>query len=320
MKSIRVTITATVVALFLLGFFFLPLPLTTRVRQPGLVQIQPEYLVPVHVKVSGKLQKVYVVEGEFVRKDKILAEFSNLDLENRYEQAKTTADLNAKLLHIFDTRNEQIRDPRERERLAKARQTAHQEMLSARNVMELADMDKQGLTIRAPRDGVVMGLPPVDDVGKRWEKEQAVPFCSIGDPTKLRVYVPLPPSDYELVRDNMERRKGTIPLPVTIRVQGRAGDTWTGQVSSLPKQEATTIPASLSSKGGGPLAVKPSSDPNHNLVPQAQVYLVGINIDHPDDAIAPGTLAQVKIHCDYRSAAWWTWRSISATFDLGLSF
>jgi hypothetical protein len=55
-------------------------------------------------------------------------------------------------------------------------------------------------------------------------------------------------------------------------------------------------------------------------MPQAQVFLVGINFDHPDDAIAPGTLAQVKIHCEYRSAAWWTWRTISATFDLGLSF
>ena len=65
------------------------------------------------------------------------------------------------------------------------------------------------------------------------------------------------------------------------------------------------------------MAVKPGSKPEE-IVPQSQVYLVGIDILDPDDAICPGVLAQVKIHCRYRSAAWWVWRTISATFDLGL--
>ena len=83
--------------------------------------------------------------------------------------------------------------------------------------------------------------------------------------------------------------------------------------------EAKTIPPALSSKGGGPLAVKPGGDPNQ-LVPQSQVYLVGINVEQPDEAIAPGSMAQVKIHCEYRSCAWWVWRTLSQTFDLGLAF
>jgi hypothetical protein len=29
-------------------------------------------------------------------------------------------------------------------------------------------------------------------------------------------------------------------------------------------------------------------------------------------------MAQVKIHCRWRSGAWWAWRTISSTFDLGL--
>jgi hypothetical protein len=56
------------------------------------------------------------------------------------------------------------------------------------------------------------------------------------------------------------------------------------------------------------------------MAPLSQVFLVGVNFVKPDKAIAPGCLAQVKIHCEYRSAAWWTWRTISSTFDLGLSF
>ena len=36
-------------------------------------------------------------------------------------------------------------------------------------------------------------------------------------------------------------------------------------------------------------------------MPQSQVFLVGIDFEQPDDSIAIGTLAQVKIHCEYRS-------------------
>jgi putative peptide zinc metalloprotease protein len=319
MKSVRVTITACAIAAFLLGFFFLPLPVS-RVRQPGLVQVQPEYLEPVHVKISGILRKVYVVEGEKVTKGKILAEFSNLDVDNRYKHAKAVVDLQEKLLQSYKGQTEKAKDPRDRDNLIKAQVKAKTELVNAQVLLDLADHDKKALVLKAPETGFVMGLPLVDEVGRRWEKDQGPPFCSIGSPKKLRVLVPLPPSDYELVHENWDKlQKEGQELPVTIRVQGRAADTWKGRLSLFPKSEAKEIPVALSNRGGGPVAVNPKSDPNH-LAPLSQVYLVGINFDDPDRAIIPGALAQVKIHCEYRSAAWWAWRTISSTFDLGLSF
>src|SRR5262249_37922231 len=163
-------------------------------------------------------------------------------------------------------------DPQERQSVIKSRVRANNEIANARVVMAQADQDLKWLTLKAPRDGVIMGLPLKDEVGRRWDnKEQGGPFCTIGDPTKLRVWVPLPPSDYDLVRDNLARLKGTQGLPVTIRVQGRAAETWTGQITKegLPEQEAKEIPFALSSKSGGPLAAKPTTDPNH-IAPQAQ--------------------------------------------------
>jgi hypothetical protein len=135
------------------------------------------------------------------------------------------------------------------------------------------------------------------------------------------VLVPLTPADYDLLKENLKRYQGSRQIPVTIRVQGRAGATWTGHVRTgdLPQAEAKEIPLALSSRGGGPLAVKPNNDPN-KLEPQAQVYLVGVNFDQSDEAITSGGRAQVKIHCDYRSLAWWTWRALSQTFDIGLAF
>src|SRR5262249_36648841 len=145
------------------------------------------------------------------------------------------------------------------------------------------------------------------------------PFCSIGDPTKLRVLVPIPPDNYDLVKHDNEQHKQRTgrSLDVTIRIHGRDSQTWTGQLSHMPDSEAKEIPLALSNKAGGPVAVKPGGNPNQ-LVPQAQVYLVGIDIENPDGAICPGVRAQVKIHCEYRSCAWWVWRLLSSTFDIGL--
>jgi putative peptide zinc metalloprotease protein len=129
--------------------------------------------------------------------------------------------------------------------------------------------------------------------------------------------VPVTTSDFELIQTNLKRR-GPEPLLVTIRMQGRGSMTWQGRVNpDLPRAEAKEIPLPLSSKGGGPLAVKPSSDPNQ-LVPQSQVFLINVDFEEADTAVCTGTMAQVKIHNDYRSTAWWCWRSISQAIDLYL--
>src|SRR5207253_9310963 len=59
MKPVRVTVTAAVVAAVLLGFFFVPLPVS-RVRQSGVVEVQPEFITKVFVAEPGTLDKVHV--------------------------------------------------------------------------------------------------------------------------------------------------------------------------------------------------------------------------------------------------------------------
>lgn len=316
MKSTRVTVCAVIIALALLTFFFLPLPVS-RIRETGLVQVQPRSLAQVHIQVPGILDKLHVVEGQPVKKGKILAEFSNPELDIRIAQTQTLVEIKTKLVEMHKARLAQSRDAKERTTLDKALVTARGELLSAETGLAQLREEKRYLVLTAPIDGVVIGLPFAEELGKRWDREPGMPFCSVGDPTKLRVLVPVPPADFQLLVDNLQKQSP----PVTIRVQGRDVKHWTGQIDpeSLPKSEAREIPLALSNKGGGPLAVKPSSNPNQ-LQPQAQVYLIGVNFTNADSAIAPGNMAQVKIHCEYRSCAWWTWRAISATFDLGLAF
>jgi putative peptide zinc metalloprotease protein len=168
--------------------------------------------------------------------------------------------------------------------------------------------------LRAPCAGIVMSAPKPDEIGKYWEKDQPVPFCQIGDPKTLRALVPVPPSDYHLLQSDMADGR---QLAVSIRVPGRGSEVIAGRVAQLPQSDAKDLPLALTQRGGGPLAVKPSNDPNIN-VPQSQHYLIPVEILHPDSAICPGTMVKVKIHCRWQTCAWWCWRAISSAFDLGL--
>ena len=45
---------------------------------------------------------------------------------------------------------------------------------------------------------------------------------------------------------------------------------------------------------------------------------MGVDFLQPDASICPGTMAQVKVHCRWRTCAWWLWRTVASTFDLEL--
>jgi putative peptide zinc metalloprotease protein len=320
MKMVRVTISASVVAAVVLGFFFLPLPVS-RVRQTGLVEFQPDAVEKVPVLVPGTPVKIFVEEGQFVRKGAELATFISFELQKKEsslvakieEQSRLRDDYQRQLTQsgLPDETADQIR--------TKVREAEGQKELMEKQLVQLSDTKKK-LLLKAPRDGVVIGLPKKDEEYRPWDRsELEKPFCHIADPTKLRIIVPVSPDDFELIRtDKARKARNGENLEVTLRVHGFGGQLWNGRVSHLPRSADKTVPLQLTTKGGGPLAMKPGSDPN-NPEPQSQVYLVGIDFETPPDkAISPGALGQAKIHCEYRSAAWWTWRTLSATFDLGL--
>lgn len=319
MKPARVTFTSCLFALLLLGFFFLPLPVS-RIRESGLVQADPGSVLQVHIEETGTLRHLRVREGDYVERGKVLAEFSSLEVDIRRGQAQTEVETKTKLVDLYRKRIGNVTDPQELLQMKEALVSAQNDLHGAEKALQEEQQKLDRLTLRAPRAGYVVGLPRIDEVGKLWKKDQPKAFCTITDIRKLRVLVPLDPADYDLLRQNLAKIGPSRDLPVTIRVEGRGNHTWKGQVNllDLPSSDKSRLPLSLTSKGGGPLAVKPQSDPNAPLEPQRQVYLVPIDFTEQDEAICPGTMAQVKIHCEYRSCAWWTWRQLSLMFDLGL--
>lgn len=314
MKPQRAWATASVMVLLILLFLFLPLPVS-RVRQQAVVQLQPEAVEKVFIPVSGTLERLHVRDGQQVERGDILAELRSLEMEGQLEEAKTQHVNRLVQLKALRQHAAATTDAQERSRIEiSIAQADGERKLYAQQVAVLRKT-METLIVRAPRAGVVLNAPRKEEVGKLWEKDQGVPLCSIGNPSRLRTVVPVEPADYRLLKEDLTAERS---LNATIRVQGWEGTTWRGKVAALPESEAQEVPAGLTTRCGGPLAVKPGSKPS-TFVPQTQHYVVAVDfLEGDNDGIWPGTLSQIKIHCRWRSCAWWTWRTISKAFDLGL--
>ena len=103
-----------------------------------------------------------------------------------------------------------------------------------------------------PRDGVVIGLPQIDEIGKRWDRDQNPLFCSIGDRTKLRVIVPLSPSDYDLLQENYKKATDTSRWRRPSACKGTTARPGKAASAVMPKSDAKTDPDPAIDQGGRP--------------------------------------------------------------------
>ncbi|MBL8799723.1 MAG: hypothetical protein JNM56_37925 [Planctomycetia bacterium] len=319
MKPRRVRATATVVGVLLIVFLLVPLPVS-RVRDTGLVEVQPQAVGMVFAPADGGILKsVEVQKGIRVEKGiDTLATFHNQELKFALDEAVSQAAIAKVQIDALQEQYDKTADNNLRADIEQQLIKAHGERNRYAKQIPGLEQRVYNLNMKAPRSGIVYGLPQPDDIGKHWNVEEGRPFCSIGEPMQLRVLVPVSPADYRLLKEDLAaRRKANSDLAVTIRVMGRGRKTWEGRITHMPEAEAREVPPALTSKHGGPLAFKAGAQPN-TYAPFSQQYLIGIDILDPDAAISPGTLAQVKIHCRWRTCAWWVWRTISQTFDLGL--
>ena len=123
------------------------------------------------------------------------------------------------------------------------------------------------LTLVAPRDGQVMGVPHPETVGQ-WLKP-GKPFCEVGDPHQLEAH---------MILDQSRHR------PDPARPEGLGEDlrrlrevTHESKVSEIAKRNREEIPPELSNLAGGEIATK--QDPKTGRAkPLTAVY----EVDHPD--------------------------------------
>ncbi|MFO0935309.1 MAG: biotin/lipoyl-binding protein [Gemmataceae bacterium] len=319
MKPKRVAVTLTLFTLLAVAFFMVPLPIS-RVRQHSIVAVHPDATVPVGLEVPGQLSELHIKDGQSVVAGQVIATFVSVELQDQYVKAQAEVmtnraaadDLNKNL----STQNNLSLEVQAqyRSRIDQYREKAK---AAEKNVKFFRQQLENVETVRAPRDGVVSGVPRSYDVGKLFDRtgSDAKPFCNVGDPTKLVVRMPVTPNDYRLLKENMKNGQA---LNVSIYVNGRTDHLFHGKLSKLPDSDAKQVPPGLTQRAGGPLAVKQAGENGQEVTPVAQTYIVEIDLENPDSTIRPGTLVNATVHCRWRSCAWWVGRALATAMDIGL--
>jgi putative peptide zinc metalloprotease protein len=317
MKSKRVYATAAVAAAVLAAFLFLPLPIS-KVRETGLVGVDPGSSQAVGLIEPAHLVSLQVSEGQAVKKGQRLAVFDSRELAERRAQAVAKRD---EQQAVYDALSQGVSsvDPKYRERVEMdANEAKRQAQAFAAQIEEVDKELRLVSDLTAPQDGVVMGLPKRSEVGKLFDRnyQQGRPVCTVGDPTRLVVKVPVSSVNYKLLKEDLA---ATGELSASVYVTGRTDHEFVGTIRRLPESDAKRVPMALTQRGGGPLAVKQSGEPGQpELSPVAQVYLVEVELTDPDATVKPGALVHTKVHCQWRTGAWWVKRKLSEALDIGL--
>jgi putative peptide zinc metalloprotease protein len=332
MKRARVMIT-TGLGLAVVAFLcFVPVPMS-RIRGLALVQADPDSSSKIMLKRTSILEQLKVHPGEKVAKGQVLAVFRDPDLEEKLAQVQAEWENAREYIKQLQQQKGEISDPKERQRIeteivgtASKRDTAE----ATRQALE--KVKKEELVHTAPRDGTIGQSPRVDDIGRMFEgareQPQAQPLFTI-HAGYVRVCMPLVTSDFNRLLENKkenekEARETGVEreLDVDLRVHGLAGDTWKGRIDRLDEEEKRYVDVAMSSRGGGPVPVHPPSQKAPGLVPQAQHFLVYVEIEtkdgRPDPAIGVGAMAQVKIHLRPETCLHWAWRTVNNVFNLRL--
>jgi putative peptide zinc metalloprotease protein len=323
MKRNRVLITSAVGLLILLFVFLVPVPIS-RVRGLALVQGDPAHSSSVHLRRSALLKESRFRPGDFVREREVLALFADPDLAEKLGAAETKWETALSQMQFLERQMSTSTDESEKNRLRNQLGEARGEELKARTQRDLLKQQTEELVLLAPREGIVGQAPRRDDIGKLVEgsqdQAQGVPLFTIHEQGKLRLCMPLETSEYNQLRASYEptRLGKRPPLDVSIRIHGHANRTWKGTIVRLEESEAKFVPLMLSSRAGGPVAVKAPTAKSPGLVPQAQHFLVYIDLEDVDETIAVNSMAQVKIYLQPETCAWWVWRKLNDLLNLRL--
>jgi putative peptide zinc metalloprotease protein len=272
------------------GILLIPTPY----RIQGTLVLTPAKPAEIYAEVEGRLMKLHVRDGEYVKKDTVLAELSNP------EKLKEQAQLNQEqLVNFYKARwYEQSPELEDRRQALQFEQSAEKVEPRIQKLQEQIGK----LTLVAPRDGQAIGVPHHETLGQ-WLKP-GKPFCEIGDPKRLEAHLIVDQSDIDLV----------IPdRTAWVKVYGTSEHTYKSHVAEIANRNRKEIAPELSNNYGGEISGKP--DPKTGAIePTTAVFEAIIPVDNADLRLQPGLRGFAKIDGGTHTFGWWLWRLINKTF------
>ena len=254
-KKARAAGFAAVAVAIVAGILLIPTPL----RVQGTLVLTAAKPEEVYAEVPGRLVELNVRDGEWVKKGTVLATLSNPEKQRELDAASRSSTTSTSPRRSwFDQSPEPRAAPW-------PRSTSRWPTTSSRRIEKINEQIGK-LTLVAPRDGQVMGVPHPETVGQ-WLKP-GKPFCEVGDPHQLEAHLILDQSDIDL--DPASSRRAWL------KVYGDSEITFKSHVAEIAKRNRDEIPPELSNLAGGEIATK--QDPKTG---QAKPHDRRLRGDHP---------------------------------------
>jgi putative peptide zinc metalloprotease protein len=254
----------------------------------------PEEPAYAFVEVPGVLREQFVKDGDKVRKGDTLALLDNPEKKTKLLDAKRLVFEHKTMARAYEfAGGDMARLERQQEKMALA---YHQQATSLQQ-----DLDR--LTLIAERDGTVMQPPLPEKLGTYLENGPT-PFCQIGDPDKLQVWLVIDQGYNEFVHEGQK---------VELKFYGHPLRDFDGEITEIPNVDVAHLPPELSNVAGGEIATK--TDPKTGQqVPVHTLYYAVVPLDNPDLILQPGLRGKAKIKADPIPVGTRVWRWVKRTF------
>jgi putative peptide zinc metalloprotease protein len=328
-KSNRVYVTLAVVALFLAGMFYIPLPHAVHCT----FEIIPHDAANIYPATPGFLaEKMLVKPGDTVQKDMPIAKLSNVELElqlaerqGAYEKAKAALNSINAMMSKDTTYAGQLKSAREA-------------VVAAEQLLLKTQEEQTKLTILAPRDGIVLPPPyrpeqkapqgrlspwtgsPFDakNSGARFERTDLL--CRVGNPRKMEAVLIIDQTDIDLVKPHGYNEKGEKiedGNEVRLLTESYVQKAFSGRIESVAKIDLKEAPTGLATQAGGDLNTV-VDETTGKPRPLSTSYQARVSVDDADGVMLSGLRGQARIYTGWQSLGQRLYRYVIRTFNFHL--
>jgi putative peptide zinc metalloprotease protein len=315
-KMNRVFATIGVLAAALVFVLFVPLPFSVKC----VFEVQPRGGKQVFAGVAGELKEIKARPGDTVQQGDVILVLDNPKLRWELQSLRGRRDEAAQAL--ADLRRAQFSDAAAVDQVEQAVET----LASAEKQLADKQAEVDRLTLRAPRDGVIIPVP--QKVDKSAQAEGRLPgwsgspfdeknfsawfqptdlLCQVGDPKDLEAVLIIDQTYIGLVKPDHAVR-------ILLEAQtGRAFDTKVGEIS--PSEMKLVSPA-MGTPQGGRLEAK--SDPSGMMKPLSTSFQARAPLGDAVDAAQVGMQGQARIYTGWQSVRARLYRYLAKTFHFDL--
>ena len=316
-KKERVLATVGVLAAALAFVLFVPLPFSVVCT----FEVQPKDGKQVFASVAGRLTEVHKRPGDAVKQGDVILVMDNPQLQSELQSLIGRRDEAAQA--VDDLRRARFSDPAAVDQIEQAVETL------AAAEKQLADKQAEvaRLTVKAPRDGIVIPVPQKQD--KNAEAEGRLPswsgspfdqknksawlqptdlICQVGDPADLEAVLIIDQTYFELVKPKH---------PVRILLEAQTGRAFDTEIAELASTNVKFISPAMSAAQGG--RVEAASDPGTGMMkPLSTSYQARAPLGDAVTAAQVGMQGQARIYTGWQSVRARLYRYIAKTFHFDL--